>query len=115
VNERVNAIYQKGQVRLAELVCEVFLLAELGLCHGRHRRAMTDVGLQIDQNSTLPCTISSIHVLNAPNTRKGFLQRIFDPLLSVNKDRPYTLQEALKEVSISANKLNRFGMTPSTL
>jgi hypothetical protein len=45
VNERVNAIYQKGQVRLAELVCEVFLLAELGLCHWRHRRAMTDVGL----------------------------------------------------------------------
>lgn len=81
VNERIHAIYQKAQARLAEL---------------------------IDQNSTLPCTISSIQVLNAPHTRRGFLERIFNPLLSANQDRPYTLSEALREISDRADKLNRF-------
>ncbi|KAI9775173.1 MAG: hypothetical protein M1835_005916 [Candelina submexicana] len=82
-NERLHGQYEKAQKRLAEL---------------------------IDTNSTLPVTISSITVLNANNTRKGFLDRIFKPLLSVNHDRPYTLEEALKEVSISADKLHRFGI-----
>lgn len=81
VNERIHAIYQKAQTRLGEL---------------------------IDQNSTLPCAISSIQVLNAPHTRGGFLERIFNPLLSTNKDKAYTLSEALREVSARADKLNRF-------
>ncbi|KAE8148837.1 Yip1-domain-containing protein [Aspergillus avenaceus] len=81
VNERVRAIYQKAQTRLGEL---------------------------IDQNSTLPCTISSIQVLNANHTRRGFLERIFNPLLSSNQKRPYTLSEALREVSARADRLNKF-------
>ncbi|CRG91480.1 SAM50-like protein SPAC17C9,06 [Talaromyces islandicus] len=80
VNERMNAIYQKAQSRLAEL---------------------------IDENSTLPCTISRIHILNATRTRKSFLERIFNPILSANQDRPYTLSEALREVSRGADKLGR--------
>jgi outer membrane protein insertion porin family len=83
VNERVHATFEKSQQRLAEL---------------------------LDQNSTLPTTISSITVLGAPNTRRGFLERIFNPLLSVNRDRPYTQSEVLREVSIQAQKLSRFGM-----
>ncbi|KKK14432.1 hypothetical protein P175DRAFT_0502351 [Aspergillus ochraceoroseus IBT 24754] len=81
INERVNAIYQKAQARLGEL---------------------------IDQNSTLPCSISSIQVLNASHTRRGFLERIFNPLLSTHQKRPYTLSEALREVSARADKLGRF-------
>ncbi|KAI9833193.1 MAG: hypothetical protein M1819_003816 [Sarea resinae] len=81
MNERMQSQYEKAQKRLAEL---------------------------IDVNSTLPVTISSISVLNAKHTRKGFLRRVFDPLLSINQDGPYTLAEALKEVSISADKLHRF-------
>src|SRR5436190_547098 len=64
---------------------------------------------QIDQNSTLPCTISSIQVANAPHTRKAFLEKILNPLLSANKDGPYTLSEALREVSRSTEKLHKFG------
>lgn len=64
---------------------------------------------QLDQNSTLPCTISSVQVISAPHTRRGFLERILNPLLSENKDRPYTLSEALREVSATADKLGRFG------
>ena len=63
--------------------------------------------VQIQDNSTLPTTISSIRVIGAPNTRKSFLERIFNPILSVNHDRPYTLAEAIREVSIGADKLNR--------
>ncbi|KAL3410700.1 Yip1-domain-containing protein [Aspergillus fumigatus] len=81
INERVHAIYQKAQMRLGEL---------------------------IDQNSTLPCAISSVQVLNATHTRRSFLQSIFDPLLSVNQSRPYTLSEALREISSRADKLGKF-------
>ncbi|KAF7591755.1 hypothetical protein BBP40_001135 [Aspergillus hancockii] len=81
INERVHGIYQKAQNRLGEL---------------------------IDQNSTLPCAISSVQVLNAHHTRRGFLEGIFNPLLSSNQKRPYTLFEALREVSARADKLSRF-------
>ena len=83
INERVHATFEKSQQRLADL---------------------------LDQNSTLPTTISSITVLGAPNTRRGFLERIFNPLLSVNRDRPYTQSELLRDVSVQASKLNRFGL-----
>ncbi|KAL3436312.1 surface antigen-domain-containing protein [Aspergillus tetrazonus] len=81
VNERLHAIYQKAQDRLGEL---------------------------IDQNSTLPCVISSVQVLNAKNTRRGFLEQIFHPLLSQHRKQTYTLSEALREISARADKLNRF-------
>ncbi|KAL4915163.1 surface antigen-domain-containing protein [Aspergillus aurantiobrunneus] len=81
VNERLHAIYQKAQSRLGEL---------------------------IDENSTLPCTISSVQVLNAKNTRRGFLQQVFNPLLSSYQRKPYTLSEALREISARADKLSRF-------
>ncbi|KAE8374311.1 Yip1-domain-containing protein [Aspergillus bertholletiae] len=81
VNERIHAIYQKAQTRLGEL---------------------------INQNSTLPCAISSVHILNAHHTRRGFLEGIFNPLLSSNQKRPYALSEALREVSARADKLSRF-------
>ncbi|KAL4793782.1 surface antigen-domain-containing protein [Aspergillus venezuelensis] len=83
LNERLHAIYEKTQDRLAELV---------------------------DENSTFPCRFSSIQVLNAPHTRRGFLQRIFNPLLSAEQKEPYTLKEALHEVWAKADKLNRFGI-----
>ncbi|EEH39010.2 outer membrane protein [Paracoccidioides lutzii Pb01] len=81
INERINAIYQKAQSRLAEL---------------------------IEQNSTLPCTISSVQVIHANCTRRGFLETVLSSLLSSNRDRPYTLSEALQQISICTNKLNRF-------
>ncbi|KAL8815939.1 MAG: hypothetical protein Q9191_008402 [Dirinaria sp. TL-2023a] len=79
--EREAAHYAKEQRRLAEL---------------------------IDSNSTLPCNISSIRVLNAKHTRNGFLKHIFEPIIQANKERPYTLAEAIREVSIGADKLHRY-------
>ena len=64
-------------------------------------------------NSTLPTTISSIRVLNANHTRKSFLKRIFDPIISANKERPYTLAEAIREVSTGVDKLHRYGTESS--
>ncbi|KAF3480723.1 sorting assembly machinery subunit [Arthroderma uncinatum] len=81
VNERISGIYQKAQARLAEL---------------------------LEQNSTLPCTISSVQVLNAPNTRRGFLEKALQPLLSENKGRTLTLSETLEEVAKCTNRLNQF-------
>lgn len=64
---------------------------------------------QVEVNRTLPCTISSIRVLHADHTRRGFLERIFNPLLSVNQDRPYTFAGLLKQVAAEADKLRKFG------
>ena len=65
----------------------------------------------MEDNTGLPTTISSVRILHANRTRRAFLERIVEPLLAANRDEPYTLQEALKEVGDVANKLNRFGMT----
>jgi outer membrane protein insertion porin family len=82
VNERIHATFQRSQERLAGLIGE---------------------------NSTLPTTVSSVTVLGAPNTRHSFLKRIVDPLLSANRDLPYTQSELVQEVSKAATKLSRFG------
>lgn len=82
VNERIHATFQRSQERLAGL---------------------------IEENSTLPTTVSSVTVLGAPNTRHSFLKRIVDPLLSANRDRPYTQAELVQEASTAASKLSRFG------
>ncbi|RMD41863.1 hypothetical protein DV735_g3295, partial [Chaetothyriales sp. CBS 134920] len=83
VNERIDASFRKSQERLAEL---------------------------IDENSTLPTTVSSVTILGAPNTRHGFLQRIVNPLLSANRDRPYTHAEVVQEVAATGEKLRQFGI-----
>lgn len=83
VNEKERLLYEKQQRRLGEL---------------------------IEANTTLPCTISSVRVLGAVNTRPGFLKRIIDPILSANKDRPYTLSEAIRETQYAADKLHRHGI-----
>ncbi|KAK4495894.1 hypothetical protein PRZ48_013162 [Zasmidium cellare] len=82
VNERVHAAYEKAEARQHEL---------------------------ISLNSTAPVTISSIRVLHANHTRHGFLERIFNPVLSHNRanQQYYTLREALTEISGAVDKLNR--------
>ncbi|XMA10223.1 hypothetical protein WAI453_003014 [Rhynchosporium graminicola] len=62
----------------------------------------------IGSNSSLPVTVSSIRVVGADYTRRSFLDTIFNPLLSANKDAPYTLGEALQEVGSAVDKLRQF-------
>lgn len=69
---------------------------------------------QIGSNSTLPVTINSIRIIGAERTRQGFLDRIFNPLLSANKDRPYTLTEALQALGSSGDRLRKFGEHSAT-
>lgn len=56
-------------------------------------------------------TLSSIRVLHATHTRRGFLERIFNPILSHNSDGAYTFDEALNEIGRAVDKLNRFGVS----
>lgn len=83
MNERVRAQYAAAQQRLMNL---------------------------IDSNTTLPTTINTIRLIGAHRTRKSFLDTLFDPILAVNRDEPYTLQEALNAVGTAADKLRRFGI-----
>lgn len=82
--------------------------------HQSLQKSSTDFG-KIASNSTLPVTINSIHFIGGKNTRRSFLDRLFDPLLSANHDRPYTLSEALHEVSRVATKLQRFGTSKRSI
>ena len=82
INDRIHATFQQSQERVASL---------------------------IDENSTLPTTVSSVTVLGANNTRHSFLKRIVEPLLSANRDRPYDQSELVREASNAASKLSRFG------
>jgi outer membrane protein insertion porin family len=66
---------------------------------------------KIGDNTSLPVTISSVRILHANRTRRSFLERVVNPILSANRDEPYTLEEALKEVGDATDKLNRFGRT----
>ncbi|EXJ58061.1 hypothetical protein A1O7_05484 [Cladophialophora yegresii CBS 114405] len=83
ISRRLESTFKLSQQRLAEL---------------------------IDQNSTLPSTVSSVTILGSPNTRHGFLQRVVEPLLSSNRDRPYTQSELIREVAKTAEKLRKFGI-----
>ncbi|KAF2718188.1 hypothetical protein K431DRAFT_253950 [Polychaeton citri CBS 116435] len=67
----------------------------------------------IQANANKPVTLSSVRLVGAPNTRASFLSRIFDPLLSQNRTTDtnpagtYSLREALQQVGVVAEKLNR--------
>ena len=88
INQRLSVTFEKSQQRLAEL---------------------------IDQNSTLPTTVSEVTVLGAPRTRHAFLQKVVDPLLSANRDRPFTQAEVIRESAAVAEKLRGFGESRSRL
>ncbi|KAF1841912.1 uncharacterized protein K460DRAFT_409353 [Cucurbitaria berberidis CBS 394.84] len=88
LNTRLNAQHHKSQERLVEL---------------------------IGDNTSLPVTISSVRILHANRTRRSFLERVVEPLLSANRDESYTLEEALKEVGNATDKLNRFGIFKSPI
>lgn len=64
----------------------------------------------LDDNSTLPISVSSIQLVGASHTRRSFLDKLFTPLLSCNRDAPYTLSTALHEIGILSDKLSRFGI-----
>jgi outer membrane protein insertion porin family len=59
-------------------------------------------------------TISSVRILHANRTRRSFLERVVNPILSANRSEIYTLEEALKEVGDATAKLNRFGRLHAT-
>lgn len=60
-------------------------------------------------------TISSVRILHANRTRRAFLERVVDPILSANRDGSYTLEEALSEVGTATDKLSRFGIFKSPI
>ena len=66
--------------------------------------------VQVNSNSTLPVSVSSVSVLHAPHTRRSFLQRAVQPLLDTGKHGPAPLSDVLREVSSVADKLQRLGI-----
>lgn len=83
--------------------------------YAQHNKSQERLGELIDDNTSLPVTISSVRILHANRTRRSFLERVVNPILSANREEPYTLEEALKEVGDATDKLNRFGIFKSPI
>ncbi|KAI5782623.1 surface antigen-domain-containing protein [Geopyxis carbonaria] len=78
-------------------------------------RAQRQLSELIDENSTLPVTISDIRVHGLKNTRHGFLERIVAPALTKNKQDNYTLKSAMEELQKTTDKLHRLGIFSPTI
>merc|ERR1712137_474992 len=83
--------------------------------YAQQQRSQERLGELIEDNSSLPVTISSVRILHANRTRRSFLERVVNPLLSANREEPYTLEDAIKEVGEATEKLNRFGIFKSPI
>ncbi|KAK6858882.1 hypothetical protein PG995_004735 [Apiospora arundinis] len=62
----------------------------------------------LSQNGTLPVTFSSIAIHGAKNTRKSFLDPLFQPLVDSRHNEQYTLAEMLSQISDAVGKMQRF-------
>ncbi|KAI0129819.1 outer membrane protein, OMP85 family [Xylariales sp. AK1849] len=62
----------------------------------------------LSHNATLPVSLSSIQIHGAKNTRKSFLNPLFQPLVEGSKSGRYTLAELLEQISQSVSKLQKF-------
>jgi len=78
------------------------------LMREQHERSQRRLAELVESNSTLPITISAVQVLGATNTRRGFLERLFDPIVSKTDNQFYTLREAIAAISQRVDKLSRF-------
>ncbi|KAH8732340.1 surface antigen-domain-containing protein [Phaeosphaeriaceae sp. PMI808] len=83
--------------------------------YAQHNKAQERLGELIEDNTTLPVTISSVRILHANRTRQAFLERVINPILSANRPEAYTLEDALKEVGHATDKLSRFGIFKSPI
>jgi len=57
-----------------------------------------------------PATVHSIEIHGAKNTRRGFLDPIFQPLVRDNRNAGTTLGDVLARLEEAVSKLERFGM-----
>ncbi|KAI1863222.1 uncharacterized protein JN550_009748 [Neoarthrinium moseri] len=62
----------------------------------------------LSHNGTLPVTVSSVQVHGARNTRKSFLNPLFEPLVEGSRNTTYTLAEMLDEIGAAVGKLQKF-------
>lgn len=101
INERIAAQYYRAVARQADLVS-----SPPSPCPHCLR-----LSSQVGSNFTLPVTISSVRVLHAKHTRHAFLERVFSPLLSANREASYTLEDALTDIGGAVKKLEKFGLS----
>jgi len=62
----------------------------------------------LSSNQTLPVTISSVQVHGAKNTRKDFLDPIFEPIVTGSRDADFTMAAMLEQVGEAVQKLQKF-------
>ncbi|KAI0477160.1 outer membrane protein, OMP85 family [Xylariaceae sp. FL0804] len=62
----------------------------------------------LSSNQTLPVTLSSIQIHGAKNTRKSFLDPLFQPLVEESQKTDYTLAALLDQVGVAVQKMQKF-------
>jgi outer membrane protein insertion porin family len=53
----------------------------------------------------MPMTINELRIHGASNTRRGFLDPLFQPLLAGNRDAPSTIGEVMASLQVVNAKL----------
>lgn len=67
------------------------------------------MAVQFAEQMSRPATINSLEVHGAKNTRKGFLDPLFKPLVDDSRNTGTTLGEVLERLQVVSGKLDRFG------
>lgn len=75
--------------------------------HAQYEAQQKNIETLVSSNNTHPVAISEIRVLNAPHTRRSFLSRLVNPLLSDRNGAPCTLFEARKAIDDTVRKLGK--------
>ncbi|KAI1125449.1 outer membrane protein, OMP85 family [Nemania abortiva] len=79
-----------------------------GRTHPHENESEQQVAQLLSHNQTLPVTLSSIQIHGAKNTRRSFLDPLFQPLVQDSRNVSYTLANLLGEVGSAVAKLQKF-------
>ncbi|CUS11771.1 unnamed protein product [Tuber aestivum] len=64
----------------------------------------------VDDNSTLPATISHINIDGAKNTRASFLRKVLQETFAKSREPGFTLEDALRELRRDCRTFYKFGI-----
>ncbi|KXJ97252.1 mitochondrial outer membrane protein [Microdochium bolleyi] len=62
----------------------------------------------LSSNQTLPVTVSAVQIHGAKNTRRSFLDPIFEPIVTGSSNADYTMATMLEQVGEAVQKLQKF-------
>ncbi|PWW73613.1 hypothetical protein C7212DRAFT_365731 [Tuber magnatum] len=76
----------------------------------QYEKAQNRLKNLVDDNSTLPVTISLVNIDGARNTRTGFLRKVLQETFAKSREPGFTLEDALRELNRVCRTFYKFGI-----